>query len=555
MVFVHPWTQPFERSSFWIRPIRLSMPNCDCGNLPLYVLMIKKMEILTAKEMREVDRKSIEDYGIPGPVLMENAGIQTVIALEDKFNSLTQKNVSVFAGKGNNGGDGAVVARHLFNKKVKVEIFLFAKKDDTSHDAKINLDLAQKMGIPIHEVESLDKLKTFKSHLAHAHIFIDALLGTGITPPVKGVLQSVISFLNDLNKFTLAIDIPSGLSSDHGNVEGKTFKADMTVTFCRPKRCHFLYPAADLVGELKVVDISIPDKIVRNEKIKVHTIDRNDICFLFQERKRSSHKGTYGHLLVIGGSAGKGGAAAIAGLSALRIGTGLVTLAVPQSVNSSIEMSPIEVMSIPLPETQEGSIDIAAKDKLLESINGKSSVLIGPGLSTQQETIELLLMIIPEIKVPLLIDADGLNCLADHLEILKKVKGQVIITPHPGEMSRLTRKTVKDVQADRIGIAQKFAVDYNLIVVLKGAGTIIALPDGSTFINTTGNPGMASAGTGDVLAGMAAGLLAQNITPADASTKAAVYLHGFAGDRISQEKGQVSLIASDLIEVIPSILK
>ncbi|MDP7556034.1 MAG: NAD(P)H-hydrate dehydratase [Nitrospinota bacterium] len=512
------------------------------------------MEILTAKEMREVDRKSIEDYGIPGPVLMENAGIQTVIALEDKFNSLTQKNVSVFAGKGNNGGDGAVVARHLFNKKVKVEIFLFAKKDDTSHDAKINLDLAQKMGIPIHEVESLDKLKTFKSHLAHAHIFIDALLGTGITPPVKGVLQSVISFLNDLNKFTLAIDIPSGLSSDHGNVEGKTFKADMTVTFCRPKRCHFLYPAADLVGELKVVDISIPDKIVRNEKIKVHTIDRNDIGFLFQERKRSSHKGTYGHLLVIGGSTGKGGAAAMAGLSALRIGTGLVTLAVPQSVNSSIEMNPIEVMSIPLPETQEGSIDIAAKDKLLESINGKSSVLIGPGLSTQQETIELLLMIIPEIKVPLLIDADGLNCLADHLEILKKVKVQVIITPHPGEMSRLARKTVKDVQADRIGIAQKFAVDYNVIVVLKGAGTIIALPDGSTFINTTGNPGMASAGTGDVLAGMAAGLLAQNITPADAS-KAAVYLHGFAGDRVSQKKSQVSLIASDLIEVIPSIFK
>lgn len=504
--------------------------------------------------MREVDRKAIENYGIPGPVLMENAGIQTVIALEEKFNNLTTKRVSVFAGKGNNGGDGAVVARHLFNKKVKVEIFLFAKKGDISHDAKINLNIAEDMGIPIHEVESLDKLKNFKSHLNHTHIFIDALLGTGITPPVKGVLQSAIIFLNDLNKFILAIDIPSGLNSDHGNVEGEVIKADMTVTFCRPKRCHFLYPAADLVGELKVADISIPDKIVSDEKIKVHTIDRNDIGSLFQERKRSSHKGTYGHLLVIGGSVGKGGAAAMAGLSALRIGTGLVTLAVPQSVNSSIEMNPIEVMSIPLPETREGSIDIAAKDKLLESINGKSAVLIGPGLSTQQETIELLLMIIPEIKVPLLIDADGLNCLAEHLEILKKGKGQVIITPHPGEMSRLTKKTVKEVQSDRIGISQKFATDYNVIVVLKGAGTIIALPDGNTFINRTGNPGMASAGTGDVLAGMAAGLLAQKVSPVNASI-AAVYLHGLAGDRVSQEKGQVSLIASDLIEVIPSILK
>ncbi len=512
------------------------------------------MEILTAKEMREIDRKAIEDYGIPGPVLMENAGIQTVIALEEKFQDLSKKRVSVFTGKGNNGGDGAVVARHLFEKKVKVEIFLFAKKDDTSPDAKINLDIARNMGVPIHEIESLDQLKNFKSHLNHSHIFIDALLGTGIKPPVKGVLRSVISFLNDLNKFTLAIDIPSGLNSDHGNVEGEVFKADMTVTFCRPKRCHFLCPAADLVGELKVVDISIPDKIVCNEKIKVHTIDRNNIGFLFQERKQSSHKGTYGHLLVIGGSAGKGGAAAMAGLSALRIGTGLVTLAVPQSVNSSIEMNPIEVMSIPLPETKEGSIDFAAKDKLLESINGKSAVLIGPGISTQQETIDLLIAIIPEIKVPLLIDADGLNCLAEHLYVLQKAKGQVIITPHPGEMARLTRETVKDVQADRTGIAGKFAADYNVIVVLKGVGTIIAIPDGNSFINTTGNPGMATAGTGDVLAGMAAGLLAQKVTPPNAS-KAAVYLHGLAGDRVSQEKGQVSLIASDLIEVIPSILK
>jgi NAD(P)H-hydrate epimerase len=217
-------------------------------------------------------------------------------------------------------------------------------------------------------------------------------------------------------------------------------------------------------------------------------------------------------------------------------------------------MNPIEVMSIPLPETKEGSIDFAAKDKLLESINGKSAVLIGPGISTQQETIDLLIAIIPEIKVPILIDADGLNCLAEHLDVLRKAKGQVIITPHPGEMARLTRKTVKEVQANRIGIAEKFAADYNVIVVLKGTGTIIASPDGISFINTTGNAGMATAGTGDVLAGMAAGLLAQKVTPPNAS-KAAVYLHGLAGDRVSQEKGEISLIASDLIEVIPSILK
>ncbi len=512
------------------------------------------MEILTAKEMREIDRKAIEDYGIPGTILMENAGIQTIIALDEKFRDLSQKRVAVFAGKGNNGGDGAVVARHLFAKKVKIEIFLFAKKDDTSPDAKINLNIAMNMGIPIHEVENFDQLKKFENQLIHSHIFIDALLGTGITPPVKGILQYAIPFLNSLQKFTLAVDIPSGLSSDNGNVEGEVFKADMTVTFCRPKRCHFLFPAAGLVGALKVADISIPDEIVNSENIKVHSIVQKNIDFLLKERKPASHKGTYGHLLVIGGSIGKGGAAAMAALSALRIGTGLVTLAVPRSVNAAIEMNPLEVMSIPLPETKEGYIDIAAKGKLLESKNGKSSVLIGPGISTQQETIELLLAIIPEIKVPLVIDADGLNCLVEHLDVLKKVKGPVIITPHPGEMSRLTGNSVKEIQADRIGIAQKFAADNNVIVVLKGAGTVVALPDGEAFINTTGNPGMATAGTGDVLAGMAAGLLAQKVTPPDAS-KAAVYLHGLAGDRVSQKKGQVSLIASDLIEVIPSILK
>ena len=512
------------------------------------------MEILTAKEMREIDRKAIEDYGIPGPVLMENAGIQTIIALEEKFHNVSQKRVAVFAGKGNNGGDGAVVARHLFNKGVKIEIFLFAKKEDTSPDSKINLNIAQKMGIPIHEIKRFVQLKSFKNQLIHSHIFIDALLGTGITPPVKGVLQSAIPFLNDLKKFTLSIDIPSGLSSDHGNVEGEVVRADMTVTFCRPKRCHLLYPAAEYVGKLKVIDISIPVKIVADENIKVHTIEKEDIRFLFKERKPASHKGTYGHLLIIGGSSGKGGAPAMAALSALRIGTGLVSLAVPQSVNASIEMNPLEVMSIPLPETKKGCVDSAAKETLIESIKGKSALLIGPGIATQQETIELLLTIIPEIKVSLVIDADGLNCLSGHLDVLKSLKSPVIITPHPGEMSRLTGKSVNEIQTDRIGIAQGFASEYEAIVVLKGASTVIAFPDGNTHINTTGNPGMATAGTGDVLAGIAAGLLAQKVSPEDA-LKAAVYLHGLAGDRVSEQKSQTSLIAGDLIEVIPSILK
>ncbi len=511
------------------------------------------MEILTAGEMREMDRKAIENYGIPGIVLMENAGIQTVNLLVDKFHDLSKKKVAIFAGKGNNGGDGAVVARHLYNKKVNVDIFLFSKKDAVSPDSKTNMHIIQKMGVSIFEIESFDHFKGLVNRLTHSHIFIDALLGTGITPPVKGIFKSVIPFLNSLNKFVLSIDIPSGLSSDCGNVEGEAVRANMTVTFCRPKRCHFLYPAAEYVGELKIVDIGIPDKIINDEKIKVCTIENKDIRFLFNKRKPVSHKGTYGHLLVLGGSSGKGGAAATASLSALRVGTGLVTLAVPESINVSIETNILEVMSIPLPETDKGSMDISAKDIIIESLRDKSAILIGPGISTHPNTIELLLAVIPDIKIPIVIDADGLNCLSGHLDILKNLKGPVIITPHPGEMSRLTGRSVNEVQADRIGMAQGFSSDYSVVVVLKGAGTIIAFPDGKIFINPTGNPGMATAGTGDVLSGMIAGLIAQKIPSLEAS-KAAVFFHGLVGDLVSQKKGQIPLIASDLIDEIPSIL-
>jgi len=511
------------------------------------------MEILTGKEMREIDRKATKDCGIPGTVLMENAGIQSVLALEEKFHNLNQKKVAVFIGKGNNGGDGAVVARHLHNKGVNSEIFLFSKKETLSPDSKINMNIAQEMGISINEIESYDHLKNFQNKLIHSHIFIDALLGTGIKPPVKGFLQSVIPFLNSLNKFVLSIDIPSGLSSDHGNVEGEVVQANMTVTFCRPKRCHFLYPAANYVGELKVVDISIPDKIVKTENIKVHTIEKKDIQFLLTKRKPSTHKGTYGHLLVVGGSTGMGGAAAMASLSALRMGTGLVTLAVPKSLNASIEINLLEAMSIPLPETDQGTIDFGAKKIILESLKSKSAFLIGPGISTHPRTKDLFFDVIANSLVPMVIDADGLNCLSEDLNIFKILKAPVIITPHPGEMSRITGKPIHVVQSDRIGIAQSFAQNYNVLVALKGAGTVIALPDGNTFINTTGNPGMATAGSGDVLAGMIAGLIAQKVPPAEA-LKAAVFVHGWLGDNVSQKKGQIPLIARDLIDEIPSIL-
>jgi NAD(P)H-hydrate epimerase len=512
------------------------------------------MKVVIAKEMQNIDRKAIEEYGLPGIVLMENAGNGVVSSLLKRFPDIQNKKVGVFAGKGNNGGDGLAITRLLTDKGIATVVYLLSKKDMLKGDAKTNLEKAEEMGVKIFEITSLDDFKAVKDNILKNDIFIDAIFGTGLNSGVKGYYADVIRFINSSGKFILSIDIPSGLSSDTGEIIGEHIKAGMTVSLCLPKIGEIMYPAAEYAGDLEVVDIGIPESIINKEDIKINLIEERYIVKMLPKRRPDTHKGTYGHLVVIAGSRGKGGAAALSSLSALRAGAGLVTLALPECLNVSFEAAIPEVMTLPLPDTDEGTINESAFDMLIEFLEGKSAVLIGPGITTNHSTSSLIKNLIKKLSCPMLIDADGLNIVADEIKLLKGKKSPVIVTPHPGEMAKLLNTTSKKVQGDRIGAGRRLATKYGIYVILKGARTIIATPDGDVYINPTGNPGMATAGTGDVLSGIIAGFLCQGLSAKDSSILG-VYLHGMAGDISASNLSQTALIASDLIRALPEVIK
>jgi len=512
------------------------------------------MKIVTAKEMQEIDRIAIDDYGISGIVLMENAAKGVVASLFKKFPDIKDKKVGIFAGKGNNGGDGLAVARLLTDEDISVTVYLLSKKDMLKGDAKTNLEKAEEMGVKIFEITSLDELEDVKDNILKNDIFIDAIFGTGLTSGVKGYYINVIKFINSSKKFILSIDIPSGLSSDTGEIIGGHINADMTVSLCLPKIGEIIYPAAEYVGDLEVVDIGIPELIINNRDIKINLIEEKDAAGILPKRKPDTHKGTYGHLAVIAGSRGKGGAAALSSISALRAGTGLVTLALPKCLNVSFEAGIPEVMTLPLPDTKEGTIDKSALNTLINFLEGKSAVLIGPGITTNPSTSSLIKNLVKKISCPMLIDADGLNIIADKIELLKDKPFPVIVTPHPGEMARMLNTTSKEIQTNRIEASRKLSAEYGIYVILKGARTIVATPEGEVYINPTGNPGMATAGTGDVLSGIIVGFMAQGLSARDSSILG-VYLHGLAGDIAAEKLSQTALIASDLIKTFPEAIK
>jgi NAD(P)H-hydrate epimerase len=512
------------------------------------------MKIVTAKEMQEIDRTAIDDYGIPGIVLMENAAKGVVASLFKKFPDIKDKKIGILAGKGNNGGDGLAVARLLTDKDISVTVYLLVKKEFLRGDAKTNLEKAEEIGIKIFEITSPNELKAVKDDILKNDAFIDAIFGTGLTSGVKGYYVDVIKFINSSNKFILSIDIPSGLSSDTGEIIGEHIKADMTVALCLPKIGEILYPAAEYTGELEVVDIGIPELIINNKEIKINLIEEKDAAKMLPKRRPDTHKGTYGHLTVIAGSRGKGGAAALSSISALRAGAGLVTLALPECLNVSFEVGIPEVMTLPLPDTREGTIDKSSYKILLKFLDGKSAVLIGPGITTNPSTSSLIKNIIKEVSCPLLIDADGINIIADNMDLLKDKSSPIAVTPHPGEMARMLNSTSKEIQGNRIESSRKLSVEYGIYVILKGARTIVTTPEGDVYINPTGNPGMATAGTGDVLSGIIAGFISQGLSVRDSSILG-VYLHGLAGDIAAGELSQTALIASDLLKTFPEAIK
>jgi len=511
------------------------------------------MKVVSAFQMQNLDRRAIQEFGIPGIVLMENAGRTTVDIIDKYFPAKNVKKVIIIAGTGNNGGDGFVVGRHLSNRGVEVETFLLGLQEKVTGDAKANLALYQKLR-PVQELHCQEDLIKFQAHLDHADLIIDAILGTGVNTDVRGLYRDIIDYINALPNPVVSIDIPSGIDATTGKVLGTAIYADLTVTFGLPKIGLLIHPGIDRVGILEVADISIPPYLIQEENIQVELIEGHELFSLFRQRDRNSHKGNYGHVFMIAGSVGKTGAAAMSSDAALRVGAGLVTLGIPASLNPIVEVKLTEVMTEPLAETDAQTLSTKSLPRIQDLIDGKKVLALGPGISTHPETIAVVHHIIRNSRIPLIVDADGINALEEKPSVLHEAQCPIVLTPHPGEMARLIGTSIKEVQDDRIGVARKFAREYGVVLVLKGARTIIAEPNENIYINSTGNPGMASGGIGDVLTGMIAGLVAQGYTISEAS-RLGVFLHGYIADKITEQRGEVGLIATDIIDRIPLTLK
>ncbi len=512
------------------------------------------MKILTAAEMRAIDRTAIEELGIPGVVLMENAGLRVARAIRARFDDVARERIVVVAGKGNNGGDGFVAARHLANSGAKPEVLLLAGRDEVKGDAAVNLAVAVEMGLPVTEVRSAAEWRKARAAVARATVVVDAIFGTGLLKPLEGLYAEAVGDINGSRAFKVAVDLPSGLSSDTFETIGPSVEADLTVALAAPKIAHIFPPAAERVGELVVASIGVPPALFDRPGLKLEMVEEKTVRPFFAKRRRDTHKGTYGHVLVVAGSLGKSGAAALAGRAALRMGAGLVTVATAAGALPSIGRSMAELMTEPLAETPERTIAAEALPRARALLEGKSAVLVGPGLSTHPSTAEFVLGLLPKIKVPCVVDADGLNIVSARPEVLARMAGPVVLTPHPGEFARLVGRTNAEAARHRLELVPEFAAKHGVTVVLKGHRTLVAGPDGRVFVNPTGNPGLATGGTGDVLAGMVASELAQE-RDALGAVLAAVYAHGLAGDVAAERLGEKALVASDIIRYLAPALK
>jgi len=513
------------------------------------------MELVTAAEMRELDRAAIKGRKIPSLRLMENAGNAVAREMERRFGSLRGKTVTIVSGKGQNGGDGLVVARLLRQKGCKARVALLTAPSALKGDAAANLKRFQRAGGRCHAIDTDANLTAVLGPLLQtSDLLVDAIFGTGLNAPVKGVAASAIDRMNASSRPIVAIDLPSGLDADTGTVLGTAVTATLTVTLARPKRGLYLGVGPNYAGVICVADIGIPTDLIATAKIPVTLLDAASIRSLLPIRHRTAHKGTFGHAGLIAGSAGKTGAAAMAAMAALRVGAGLVTVATPRSVSDVLEAKLLEAMTFPAPETEARTLSKQALESLRAFAADKTALAIGPGIGTHPDTQTLVHNLLVEVNKPMVLDADGINAVAGHREMLSRAGGPLILTPHPGEMARLLGITSAEVQRDRLGMAARLAREQHVCVVLKGAGTIVAGPDGRLAVNSTGNPGMATAGTGDVLTGIITGLLAQGLSAWDAAC-AGVYLHGLAGDLAASEQGEMGLIAGDVIQAIPWALQ
>ncbi len=512
------------------------------------------LKLLTAEQMRELDRRAIEECGIPGIVLMENAGIGSVAVILDSLAEEAMTGICVVSGPGNNGGDGFVIARHLWNKGLDVEVYILGDSRKYKGDAKINLKILEKTGVPINNVTDSEEMEILREDLSSAGLIVDAIFGTGLDREVAGLYGEVIEAINESGSPVFAVDIPSGLNADTGQPMAVAVFAEHTGTFGIPKIGHFTFPGYIYCGEIYPIDISIPAFLVEEMDADTSITEPHDFLQIFEAREDESHKGAFGHVCVLGGCPGMTGAPALCSLAALRIGAGLCTLGVPEGLNLAMEAKLTEVMTKPLPQGKDQGFGIPSLPEARALLKDKTVLALGPGMGQSPEAGRFVRGLLEDLDLPVVIDADGLNNLVDHLDILSLRRADTILTPHPGEMSRLMGISTKDVQADRIQAAKSFATKHGVFLVLKGARSIVAAPDGRTWINITGNPGMATAGSGDVLTGVIAGLIAQGYKTLD-SLLAGTYVHGFAGDIALDKKTEKGMIASDIVEEMPEAIR
>lgn len=517
------------------------------------------MRVVSAGQMRSIDDNAINNFGLPGVVLMENAALAVVREIKTILSCQGQKNIRgqkavILVGKGNNGGDGLAVARQLTVLGVESNVFLFANPGDLSGDAKLNYDLFQKMSGKIVVVEDEKQIRLFKLALMQSQIAVDAVYGTGF----KGNIPDITAgFLEDLNKADLpvvCVDIPSGLEADTGKVHNIAVQGDVTVTFGLPKLGHFLGEGPLYTGKLVVDQISIPESILGEEKVFAYLLTDEVVKPLIPVRHPQGHKGSHGRAVLIGGSVGMSGAIMLAGKAAQRCGAGLLQIVVPEAIAETVDLGVIEATVWPAKDYE--MLTVNSWPTIAERLQGADACAVGPGLKQTESFLQVLEHILKDTDVPVVMDADALNLISRETDLLgfRRGKGNLIVTPHPGEMARLCGCSLDEVQENRLKIAVTKALEWGAIVVLKGAGTIIASPDGRVFINTTGNAGLGAGGTGDVLTGSIMSLAAQGVPPLGAACLG-VYLHGKAADVLKEQYGLSGFTASEVADYLPKVRK
>ncbi len=530
-------------------------------------MLIVPMKVFTGQQMKAFDARAMRDFALPSLLLMENAGRSACDALFEHLPDLLKKHVVIVAGKGNNGGDGLCLARHLLARGLpasRLKALVVGNPDKLSEETRTQAEILERFGISIRYVRSEGDLGVLEETLRGADVVVDALLGIGVKGPVRGLLKPVIEFINQSQAFVVSVDLPSGVDADTGHIGDVAVRATLTVTLEAPKLGLLLYPGRECAGEIVVARLGYPLSLYEGFETGLELVEERFVRDRLPRRRAYSHKGTYGKALIVAGSRGLSGAAIMTAEAALRAGTGLVYLAHPEGLSPVIEARVLEAVKLPLPEWEEdGALSAEAAEPLLRAIEelGVDAAAIGPGLSRRPPIVELLERVLPrlpQLKIPVVIDADGINALAspEGRKLLKKTAKDtfIVLTPHPGELSRLLEKPVAEIERARVDVALDVAREFNVVLVLKGVPTVTALPSGKVYINSTGNSGLATGGSGDVLTGLLVGLIAQGMPPEEAAP-AAVFLHGLLADRLKPKTGERAMLPRDLLAVLPDVLK